>query len=220
MEFNADLALRAVVRTGDSDWVPSPLPGVDRRLLERAGEDGERRATSIVRYRPGSRFSPHDHPAGEEILVLEGVFSDDAGDYPAGTYLRNPPGSRHAPYSAPGTVLFVKLQQFAPDDTARVVIDTGAAAWRSGPAAGVEVLDLHAHGGERVFLERWRPGVRRPRSTWLGGREVLVLEGAFEDDEGRYPAGTWLRLPPGADQAALSAEGCRLYVKEGHLARR
>ena len=219
MEFNTDLSLRAAVRTEDVDWVASPLPGVDRRMLERVGEDGARRATSIVRYRPGSRFSPHLHPAGEEFLVLDGVFSDELGDYPAGTYVRNPPGSRHAPHSAPGTVIFVKLQQIAPDDDTRVVIDTGAGAWRPGPTAGVEVLPLHAHGGERIFLERWRPGTRRPRSTWLGGREVLVLDGAFEDEAGRYPKGTWLRLPAGADQAASSAEGCRLYVKEGHLAR-
>lgn len=67
--------------------------------------------TSIVKYDPGSRFAQHHHPMGEEIFVLQGVFSDESGDYPAGTYLRNPPGSYHSPFSDQGCIIFVKLNQ-------------------------------------------------------------------------------------------------------------
>lgn len=74
------------------------------------------RATSIVRYAPESRFAEHIHELGEEFLVLEGMFSDEHGDYGAGTYVRNPPGSSHSPYTVDGCTIFVKLRQFDPAD--------------------------------------------------------------------------------------------------------
>ena len=71
--LNMDFTRKIVIETAQQDWVPSPMPGVMRKLLAR--EDAERgHATSIVRYEPGASFSAHDHPLGEEILVLEGVF--------------------------------------------------------------------------------------------------------------------------------------------------
>src|SRR5690606_19921646 len=108
MNLNSDFRLRVVQHAADAPWAPSPLPGVTRRMLDRVGDEVAR-ATSIVRYAAGSHFDAHGHPGGEEILVLEGVFSDEHGDYPAGTYLRNPPGSRHTPFSREGCTLFVKL---------------------------------------------------------------------------------------------------------------
>lgn len=141
MRLNADFALPVVIRPGDSPWVASPLAGVERRMLDRIGEELAR-ATSIVRYAPGSHFSAHGHPGGEEFLVLDGVFSDERGDYPAGTYVRNPIGSRHAPFSREGCTIFVKLMQFDAADRAEVVeqpprrVDAGDAARpaRAGPA--------------------------------------------------------------------------------------
>src|SRR5690606_40967532 len=116
------------LRTQEQDWVPSPAAGVERKPLAR--EESERgHATSVVRYAPGASFSRHEHPLGEEILVLEGVFSDETGHYPAGTYIRNPPGSGHAPFSEEGCTLLVKLHQFDPRDTATVRIDTNAGHW-------------------------------------------------------------------------------------------
>ena len=99
------------------------MPGVERRMLDRIGDEVAR-ATSIVRYAANSRFSPHVHDEGEEFLVLEGVFQDEHGDFPAGTYVRNPPQSRHTPGSEPGCVLFVKLRQFDPADRTQVRLDT------------------------------------------------------------------------------------------------
>ena len=104
MQVNADLDQRAVLQTEEMAWVDSPMAGVQRRMLERDGEDGSRRATSVVRYAPNSHFSPHTHGGGEEFLVLAGTFSDDQADYPAGTYVRNPPGSRHKPHSRDGVI--------------------------------------------------------------------------------------------------------------------
>ena len=108
MQLHDDMTLRVTALPADAQWAPSPLAGVERRMLDRSGGEVAR-ATSIVRYAPGARFDRHVHGGGEEILVLEGVFSDESGDHPAGTYLRNPPGSEHAPFSLEGCLLYVKI---------------------------------------------------------------------------------------------------------------
>src|SRR5258708_22503350 len=123
MELNADFSQRVIVHAARLSWVPSPIPGVDRRMLDRIGDEVAR-ATSIVRYAPGSQFSPHTHGGGEEFLVLDGVFQDEHGDFPAGTYVRNPPTSRHTPRSAPGCTLFAKLWQFDLSHRTQVGINT------------------------------------------------------------------------------------------------
>ena len=217
MNLNDDFSLRIVARAADAVWTPSPLPGVERRMLDRVGDEVAR-ATSVVRYAPGSRFDRHVHGGGEEILVLEGVFSDETGDHPAGTYLRHPPGSSHAPSSREGCLLFVKLQQFDPADTRSVRIDTRSAPWRRGLVPGLEVMPLHSHDGVDTALVRWAPKTRFNPHTHPGGEEILVLDGVFNDEGGAYAAGTWLRSPRWSRHTPYTGpEGALIYVKVGHL---
>jgi anti-sigma factor ChrR (cupin superfamily) len=215
--LNDEFSQRVAAYPGDAVWTPSPLPGVDRRMLDRVG--GEiARATSVVRYRPGSRFDRHVHGGGEELFVLDGVFSDERGDYPAGTYLRNPPGSSHSPFSQGGCVLFVKLWQFAAGDSEQVCIDTGTAAWRQGLVPGLRVMPLHSHEGIDTALVKWAPDTHFNPHVHPGGEEILVLDGIFRDGAGAYPAGTWLRSPPGSHHTPFTeSEGALIYVKVGHL---
>ena len=133
MELNAEFSERVVVHSDQIDWVASPMVGVDRRMLDRIGGEVAR-ATTIVRYAPNSVFSEHTHTGGEEFIVLDGVFSDEHGDYPVGSYIRNPPTSAHTPGSEPGCSIFVKLWQFAPDDRTQVKIDMNK--MEAIPAAG------------------------------------------------------------------------------------
>lgn len=217
MNLNSDFNARVVQHAADAAWTPSPLPGVDRRMLDRVGGEVAR-ATSIVRYAAGSRFDAHVHHGGEEILVLDGVFSDEQGDYPAGAYLRNPPGTRHAPFSREGCTLFVKLWQFAPDDLTPVRIDTTTAAWRPGLVPGLRVLPLHEHDGVSTALVRWAPDTRFDMHVHPGGEEILVLQGLFRDEAGDYPAGTWLRNPRWSRHTPRSGpEGALIYVKVGAI---
>ena len=186
-------------------------------MLDRVGDEVAR-ATSLVRYAPGSRFDRHVHGGGEEILVLEGVFSDETGDHPAGSYLRHPPGSSHAPSSREGCLLFVKLQQFDPADTRSVRIDTRSAPWRRGLVPGLEVMPLHSHDGVDTALVRWAPKTRFNPHTHPGGEEILVLDGVFNDEGGAYAAGTWLRSPRWSRHTPYTGpEGALIYVKVGHL---
>jgi anti-sigma factor ChrR (cupin superfamily) len=220
MRINADLTRRVVVDTGTVDWIPSPAEGVERRMLEREGDEVAR-ATSLVRYSPGSWFPRHVHRGGEEILVLEGVLTDEHGDYPAGTYLRNPPGSAHEPSSREGCLLLVKLLQMHPGEQERHVVDTRAGEWRQARPDGPERMELFRDEaqGETVALVRFPPRARVEGDLHVGGEEVYVLAGLLEDEHGRYPAGTWLRQPHGSRHSPFSGEGCTLFVKRGHLPR-
>ncbi len=185
-------------------------------MLDRDGDEVAR-ATSLVRYAPGSYFSAHTHGGGEEFLVVDGVFSDETGDYGAGSYVRNPVGSSHTPYSADGCTIFVKLWQMHPQDQTRVAIHTHQTPWIPGLVPGLEVMPLHAYNAEHVALVKWAPGTAFQRHQHWGGEEILVLDGIFEDEQGAYPKGTWLRNPPGSVHTPFSREGCVIYVKTGHL---
>jgi ChrR Cupin-like domain len=219
MELNADFSRRVAVHAAGLPWVPSPTAGVDRRMLDRIGAEVAR-ATSIVRYAPASRFPAHVHGGGEEFLVLDGVFQDEHGDFPAGSYIRNPPRSRHTPGSAPGCTIFVKLWQFDPDDRVQVRLDTNTLSFRPvTDRPGVETMSLFQRPDEDVRLERWAPAAEIAFAP-EGGLELLVLDGGFTEAGESFAPQSWLRLPAGAMlRARAAADGCRLWVKEGHLAR-
>ena len=215
--LNNDFTQRVVSHGADATWTPSPQAGVVRRMLDRVGGEVAR-ATSVVRYLPNSRFDRHVHGGGEEILVLEGVFSDETGDFPPGSYLRSPPGSSHAPFSHEGCLIFVKLWQFTAGDTEQIRLDTRTAAWRPGLVPGLSVLPLHSHDGIDTSLVRWAPSTRFQPHVHPGGEEILVLEGVFRDELGAYPAGSWLRSPPGSRHNPFTEdEGALIYVKVGHV---
>lgn len=211
-----DRTQRLVIPTDDMPWVASPAAGVWRRQLEReAAESGE--TTSVVRFEPGAGFDAHCHPKGEEVLVLEGVFEDNTGRYPAGSYLRNPPGSSHRPQCPAGCTIFVKLDQFAEGDTQAVHVETTQAPWRPGIVPGLSVIPLHEFAGEHTALVRWEPGTRFKRHSHWGGEEIFVIDGIFQDEYGEYPKGTWLRNPHASRHLPFSDHGCLILVKVGHM---
>jgi hypothetical protein len=218
MELHADFTKRAVVHAAKLDWVASPMAGVDRRMLDRVGGEVAR-ATSIVRYAPESKFSPHVHTGGEEFLVLDGVFQDEHGDFPAGSYIRNPPESRHTPGSKPGCTIFVKLWQFDLADRTHVRIDTGKMPYvRPADRPNIELLPLFRDSREDVRLERWAPN-SQIEIVVPGGGEFLVLDGAFSEGQDLLGRFSWLRLPVGTRMMArVGLAGCLVWVKTGHLA--
>lgn len=217
---NADFSSRVVIATDELPWIPSPQAGVERRMLDRVGGEVAR-ATSLVRYAPDSIFPEHQHALGEEFLVLSGVFSDEHGDYPPGTYIRNPPGSKHSPRSGPGCTIFVKLRQMQPEERERVVIDTAAAsaAWQSGDADGHARIVLHSasNAGELVTMERLDAGTSLQAYDCPGGEELFLLSGDLTDEAGSYKAGAWMRIPAGSRHGLSSDAGAVYWAKRGHL---
>ena len=218
--IRGDLSHATSADTAAMDWTRSPSGSVWRKRVHLVGPPEAGQVTSVVRYEPGSTFPAHDHPEGEEILVLQGVFSDEHGDWPAGTYLLNPEGFHHAPFSKPGCTLFVKLRQFPGRERRHVVLDVNASEWQPGAGSGTSEKLLYAQPGfsDVTKLERWAPGLDLGVTAYPEGAELFVLDGAFSDESGEHARGAWLRLPAGAKHhPRASAAGCTMYVKTGGL---
>lgn len=217
MIIHADFNRRVVLHGAQMPWVDSPVAGVQRRMFDRVGAELGR-ATSLVRYEPNSQFTAHTHGGGEEFIVLEGVFSDEGGDYRAGSYVRNPPMSRHTPRSGPGCMIFVKLWQFDPADRTRVVIDMNKIGRvRDLERPAIEVTPLFEDAHETVELQTWAPHAELDISM-PDGAELLVLNGSLDESGDRLEPLSWLRLPVESRLlAAAGAQGARVWVKTRHL---
>ena len=217
MDVNADFNQRVVLHGARMPWVDSPVSGVQRRMLDRIGAEVAR-ATSIVRYAPGSQFTPHTHDGGEEFVVLEGVFSDEHGDFPVGSYIRNPPTTRHTPRSATGCVIFVKLWQFDEADRTPVMIDMNKVGRvRDEARRGIDVTPLFEDARETVALQIWQPHARLEEAA-PEGAELLVLDGSIDESGDVLQTMSWLRVPCGGQvRATAGAQGARVWVKRRHL---
>ena len=214
MELNANFDARVHVQSEDIAWQASPMPGVDRRMLDRIGGEVAR-ATTIVRYAPKSHFSAHTHTGGEEFIVLDGVFQDEHGDFPAGTYVRNPPTSSHTPGSEAGCTIFVKLWQFDMDD--RTQFRKSMADELDTPVNGVSKATLHKDARETVTYYELAPGAALNVSD-TGGIEALVIAGSITESGGDLKKGSWLRLPDGDSLSAIAGpHGAKVWMKTGHL---
>ncbi|MEP3674773.1 cupin domain-containing protein [Sulfitobacter sp.] len=215
MELNADFKERVVVHSEKVEWLASPMPGVDRRMLDRIGGEVAR-ATTIVRYAPDSEFSAHTHTGGEEFIVLDGVFQDEHGDFPEGTYVRNPPTTSHTPGSDEGCTIFVKLWQFDMDD--RTQFRKNMAEELGSPTNGVATAELHRDDQEVVTYHHVDAGAVLANSD-AGGIEMLVISGSVTEGGDTLGKGAWLRLPEGQPLSATAgADGAKLWIKTGHLA--
>ncbi|TEW56213.1 cupin [Psychromonas sp. RZ22] len=214
LDINLDFSQKVVIETQQQAWVNSPMLGVKRKPLARAAN--EKHITSIVEYAADSYFSEHKHPNGEEIFVLEGVFSDQDGDYPAGTYIRNPPNSRHKPFSKLGCLIFVKLNQFDHQDTKAIRINSNETEWLQG-IGNLQVMPLHDFEGQHTALVKWPAGEHFQPHKHFGGEEILVISGVFQDEFACYPKHTWIRSPHMSQHNPFVEEETIILVKTGHL---
>jgi anti-sigma factor ChrR (cupin superfamily) len=218
-EINGDMSRRAVMHASDMKWQASPSGSVWRKRLHLVGGAESGQVTSIVRYEPGAAFPAHDHPEGEEIIVLEGTFSDEHGEWLAGTYLLNPEGFRHAPFSREGCLLFVKLRQYIGAGRQHVALHTDEMPWQAADQLGIDIKPLYSEAdfADEMRLEKWASGVSPGTVTYPNGVEILVIKGVLEDGQGAYNELSWLRLPCGARHTPKSPDGCEIYVKIGAL---
>ena len=217
MRINADFSQRAIVQASADQWVRSSESGVNRLMLDRIGDEVAR-ATSMVRYAAGSSFPRHQHAKGEEFLVLQGVFSDESGDYADGTYVRNPPGTGHSPFSTNGCTILVKLRQFDAEDLQPCVIDTrDADKWVTASLIGGESRLLHEFRHEQVSMLRIAAAETVSIDVADGGLEWLLVSGAIGLENTIYTPMAWFRFPAGDSIQIQVVEDCTIWQKTGHL---
>lgn len=217
MNLNDDFSLSALVHADQVAWQDSPMSGVQRRPLDRVGDEVAR-ATTVVRYSPGSRFAPHVHTGGEEFLVLDGVFQDEHGDYPKGSYIRNPPGTRHTPGAEQGCTILVKLWQFDPLDDVSVALSAETIAANMKPRGeGVHCALLHEDGNETVSLFALQPH-RTVDLSARQGLELFVVNGSCQFGDETLATHSWLREPGDGSLCLTSGDdGVRFWLKQHHL---
>lgn len=216
--LNADFTQAVVVHTSAMEWQKSPSPRVWRKRLDLSGPAEHGRVTSIVRYDANSKFHPHIHPDGEEILVLDGVFSDAQGDFPAGSYLLNPDGFEHAPFSKSGCVLFVKLKQYPGTERSQVALNMLEQPWED-LGDGLSRLWLYGEDGypEQMVMLRIEEGATLTIPGDIGGAEMFLLSGSLGDEDGLYATGDWLRWPARVARVLTAKDAVTVYLKTGHL---
>ena len=216
--LNQDFSKRVVINTNEEQWHTSPSSGVERLYLERDNMGEFARASSIVTFESGSKFDNHTHDNGEEIFVLEGIFSDQYGDYPEGTYIRNPHNTDHIPFSNDGCKILVKLRQFKDADNTRIIKNTINSEWFQGLVPGLKVMPLHEYKTEHAAMVKWQPDTQFSAHRHWGGEEIFVIDGVFYDEFGSYPKGTWIRSPHLSEHKPFTKkEGALIFVKTGHL---
>jgi len=213
--LNLDFSQYACSHVADQQWLTSPADGVSRMPLEKEFEESGH-TTSFVIFSPGASFPRHSHPMGEEIFVLEGVFSGEFGHYPAGTYLRNPPGSNHTPFTNEGCKLFVKLDQFDLRDNVQVVIRPEDRIWQQGHG-NLKVLSLHEFETQHTALVFWPENEKFSEHQHWGGEEIVVLQGEFCDESGCYKQNSWIRNPHLSKHTPYVKHETLILVKTGHL---
>tara|TARA_B110000503_G_scaffold129616_2_gene202026 strand:- start:379 stop:1134 length:756 start_codon:yes stop_codon:yes gene_type:complete len=226
-DLNTDLSTHIAISTHNLPWQTSPAPGVLRKRLYRAGPQEAGRVTSIVRYDAGAVFPRHDHPQGEEIFVLEGVFSDERGDWPAGTYLLNPEGYRHGPWSKQGCTLFVRLRQHPGLDRSSVSVLAADRRWRDEPERTVayRICILSESTPTEGMTSEDRPDrsllfncanpIDLGEQRLLQDLELYVITGGIEIDDKYWPAGSWLRWPAGYSVRVTGGDSSVLYARTG-----
>lgn len=194
MQLNSDFSQKVLIHDRDNPWQTSPAIGVERKMLDRIGNEIAR-ATTIVRFAPQSSFEPHTHYGGEEYIVLDGVFQDESGNFPAGSYVRNPPMSRHTPSSELGATIFVKLWQFDPKDRTHLIININSIDLISDALRyGIKSSTLFKDTREHVSVEKWLPNTSH-NLDFQSGAEILVLNGSLTENGQRLCERDWIRFP-------------------------
>ncbi len=215
--INGDMSEFVSVDTNKMQWQESPSGTVWRKRLHLVGPSEAGEVTSLVMYQANSDFHAHAHTGGEEILVLGGTFSDERGDFTAGTYLLNPDGYEHTPFSKEGGLIFVKLRQYPGENRSQIVVESQNKEWIDSTVPGISIKMLYSEHGytEEISLQKWSEGATPGKISYPDGAEILILKGNLQDENGSYGEMSWIRFPPGAEHAPLSAGGCEMYIKRG-----
>lgn len=216
MLIRADFSEIAIVKPEDYHWVHSPHGEVERVMLDRIGKE-QARATSLVKFSQNSTFPAHQHPLGEEILVLSGVFTENGiHHFPSGWYLRNPHNSNHQVSSKEGSLIFVKLMQMSIYESKEVRINTNDSTnWIV--TRNKKICPLYESDFEYTYLEKLNPDqlfINRSDQ----GIEIFIVSGQLQKEDQVYPTGSWIRFPP-KQHAVLTVNktNTTLYVKTQHL---
>jgi anti-sigma factor ChrR (cupin superfamily) len=213
--LHGDISQRVAIHESELEWKPL-WDGMSVKVLDRTGLD-PLVTTTLISLEPGSQLAEHRHAAAEDVFCLSGSWSDEHGEYGPRSFVHSPAGSKHAPRSTDGVVLFSKTSLGHVGDS-RFAVESAQGVWHPAQRPGLRIMMLHEYEFMRVALLQFPAGGRVQEHEHPDGEEFFVLDGAIEDEGGRYEKGTWVRQPPGSRHSAFAERGCTLLSFAGHLA--
>jgi anti-sigma factor ChrR (cupin superfamily) len=218
---NDDPNAVVIVDTNALEWEKTEHRGVTKKVLERVVDPVKGRETALLRFEPGATMPTETLDRRMEIFVVDGVYSDEHGDYAQHSFIRNQPGFRHTPSSKGGCTLYVKWRvPIRSEEKERLVIDSRTAKWTPFPHRGADVLHLYRdkHGIETARIGNVHPEKRIPTHDHAMGEETLMLKGCLKDEQNAYTPGIWFRMPIGVPHTPYTEkDGCLMLIREGDL---
>lgn len=104
-----------IARSGHLPWQPLIENGVHYKGISVKSlyfDKARNRSTAIMlRFDNGAAYPYHIHPAGEEILVLEGSCEIFGETLSQGDYLYTPPRGEHSVRTQTGCTLFLSIPE-------------------------------------------------------------------------------------------------------------
>jgi hypothetical protein len=114
-----------------------------------------------------------------------------------------------------GVQLFI-YREAAPVHCEAITRRASEREWHAGQNPGMRIAPLSS-GGHRLTLVAWEPGTHTRDHDHRNGEEILVLSGELRSHHHRYPAGTWIRLHPGARHEPFTEIPTVILLRNGHL---
>lgn len=199
---------KALINTNDLEWSNNKLKGVSKKLLSKINNE----ETAIIKIEENCKLNTNSNTNSVEILVLEGTYINEYGEFKSGTYLRLSSEDEALVIAGKiGCIIFRKVNHFN-DESENIIIDTNNTLWLKGHG-NLGVMPLF----EQTALVKWPKNEKFiPHKHW-GGEEIFVLEGTFMDEYGMYPKGTWIRSPHLSEHFPYVEDETIIFVKTGHL---
>lgn len=204
--MNSDYDKRALIDTNGLVWEKTEHQGVFKKTLALNMKE----ETALIKLEGNTSLNSSSQLNSAEIFVLDGIYINEFGEFPQGTYLHLPKEDEAFVRTTSGCIIFRKTNQSK--DEQQVIINTSNSEWLPGQG-NLEVLPLHT----QTALVKWPKNERFiPHKHW-GGEEIFVLKGTFMDEHGEYPHGSWIRSPHLSEHYPYVDEETIIFVKTGHL---
>jgi quercetin dioxygenase-like cupin family protein len=197
----------------EREWIdPVAVPGETHRVTDLT-DAAEPQWVGIVDLGPSATYTL-DEKKRHDLYVLRGNIAINGHSFDADDFLIR----CDAPLvqAGEGGARLLLYHEASASRCDPIVRSARARVWRNGINPRMHVVPL-ASGRQHVSLVEFQPGARTRDHTHPSGEEIFVLSGELRDANERYPAGTWLRLHPGAQHAPFAEVPTVILLRHGHL---
>lgn len=99
-----------IVKSNQKEWQPLIEKGTHYEGISvislRYDEEKGRSTTILLKFEPGASYPYHNHPAGEELLIMNGEAIIAGATLKEGDYLYTPANFKHSVKSETGCTIF------------------------------------------------------------------------------------------------------------------